>query len=138
VTPVEVGPAIARLLMITAGALSEDDAVEVERALQAFGGDAEALRELARRLALAVADKLPNGATVVLADDADFLALRMVQATEVFGGDALADLCADLPEPLLPPVAVSLLAFWANACRQVAARDLARLHVPAHAPEGIT
>lgn len=133
-TPTDVGPAIARVLMLAAGPLdSEADLDAVTAGMHAFDGDPEALEQLIVALAVHVNAKVPHGGSLVMTDAADLAAFALVTA----GAHPahVARMAARLPPNNLGDVATALLAFWRQACQQVTAAALADVQVPDHLPK---
>lgn len=133
-TPLEVGPAIARVLMLTAGPLPTDEDYEPLRETLAAFDTAESLRQLATSLALHAYGKLPDGGYVPLVDVWDVVAFGI--ASNAARSAEAARQVAEVPDEFLGPVTIALLAIWRHACKLTAADALARIEVPDHAPEG--
>lgn len=132
-TPDETRPAIARLLMLAAAATTETDAATIEDALAVFD-DRPSQRALVGALATAVLGKFPSGAPFLVVDDDDLDALHLL-ADASHNPTHLTAVLAHLDDSDLPGLAISLLAFWHQACERAAQIALYRLHIPEHAPQ---
>lgn len=137
-SPVEVQPAIARILMRAAGP-ADEAAVEAIRVELGRFDEIEPVIELAVQTAIACAGKVDDGAGLYIADGSDLIAFSMISIA--------GDHPADVAEPVLAEVlsgmayaggmgvAISLLAMWRTLCSQAARRALADLQIPATIPE---
>lgn len=131
-TPTEVGPAIARLLMLASSAQSEADVEHFRGAFAPFEDDPDALRTLLGELAAQANARLPEGAFVALDDAADLVAFAIVQHGNHAG--CVRNAVASLPEAHLEDVAAALLGLYRTACEYTAAAELAGLRIPDHVP----
>lgn len=129
-TPDDIGPATARLLMLTAAG---DDPPAIEAAMNVFD-DRTSQRILIASLLGNVLERFPYGAPLVLQDADDVNALEIVDI--VAGDPAIApELIDSLDDDEVPGLAISLLAFWHQACARAAQIALSRLTIPEHAPQ---
>lgn len=134
-TPTEIGPAITRLLMLTAGPIRDDDTATVSAAIAAFD-DATSITELACTVAVNVAAKGHDHETALfIADTADLVAFGMIAHADEHGRPGLDQHLTHLPLRHRAWVTVSLLGYWRQACSIAADRALTRTEIPETAPQ---
>lgn len=130
----QVHAAISRVLMLAAGPLdTEEELAAVRSAMAAFDGDERALEELVLHAAVEVNAKIPDGGALAFGDAADLAAFAIV--TNAASPSAVVVLVRTLPRQHLGDVATSLLAFWRQACSQVAMDALRDVRIPDHLPK---
>lgn len=119
-TPAERGPAIRRLLMLTAGGIDTDDSLHTVHDLLRTFDDLDAATDLACSIAaqtVTVANTLPPDVLggFLITDPPDLIAFAMLGHADAHGTEHLAGHLALLPLQHRLAVAIALLAMWRQA-----------------------
>jgi hypothetical protein len=132
-SPDNLGPAIARLLMLTAGP-ADAYTTAIRDELGAFD-TIDDVAALAIATAQAAAEKFTDRASIYIADGADLLAFGMISPAAEHGTDGLDELLDGMPYSHRAAIAIGLLAMWRQACAAAATVALATITVPETLPE---